>query len=77
MKTDKLEDASQKILALAGIKINGENPWDITIHNRKFYQKVLSQGSLGLGESYMMVGGIVSDLMCSSPNYFVLKQKAK
>ncbi len=41
------------ILALADIKINGSRPWDITIHNDEFYPMVLSQGSLGLGESYM------------------------
>jgi cyclopropane-fatty-acyl-phospholipid synthase len=49
MKTDKFEDASQKLLSLAEIKVNGDNPWDIKVHNKKFYQRVLSQGSLGLG----------------------------
>ena len=53
MKTDKLKNRSEKILSLAGIKINGNNPWDIKVHNEKFYQRVLTQGSLGLGESYM------------------------
>lgn len=53
MKTDKLENTTQKLLSLAGIKINGDNPWDIRVHNEKFYQRVLTQGSLGLGESYM------------------------
>lgn len=37
----------------AGIQINGKNPYDIQIHNSKFYDRVLAQGSLGLGESYM------------------------
>lgn len=41
------------ILALADITINGSNPWDIQVSNRHFYRRVLSQGSLGLGESYM------------------------
>jgi cyclopropane-fatty-acyl-phospholipid synthase len=53
MKRDKFEDAAQKLLSLAGIRVNGDNPWDIKIHNKQFYQRVLSQGSLGLGESYM------------------------
>lgn len=43
----------QKLLAQAGIQINGSGPADITIHNEKFYDRVLAQGSLGLGESYM------------------------
>ena len=43
----------EKILSFAGININGNNPWDIRVHNEKFYQRVLTQGSFGLGESYM------------------------
>ena len=48
-----LKNKAEKILSLAGIKINGDNPWDIKVHNEKFYQRVLAEGSLGLGESYM------------------------
>lgn len=47
------KDKVQSILALADIKINGDRPWDIQVHNEKFYPKVLSGGSLALGESYM------------------------
>lgn len=32
---------------------NGKNPWDIQVHDNRFYKRVLTQGSLGLGESYM------------------------
>jgi cyclopropane-fatty-acyl-phospholipid synthase len=53
MKTDKFEDTAKQLLSLAGIEINGNKPWDISIHNEKFYQTVLSQGNMGLGESYM------------------------
>jgi len=53
MKTNKFEDTAQQLLSLAGIQINGNNPWDIRVHNNKFYQRVLSQSNLGLGESYM------------------------
>ncbi len=48
-----MKDQAQKVLKQAGIKINGKNPWDIQVKNNKFYQRVISQGSLGLGESYM------------------------
>ncbi len=44
---------AQKILQKAGIVINGNNDWDIVVKNEKFYNEVLSRGSLGLGESYM------------------------
>ena len=32
---------------------NGNNLWDIQVHDTRFYKRVLTQGSLGLGESYM------------------------
>jgi cyclopropane-fatty-acyl-phospholipid synthase len=53
MQTNRFEAATQELLSLAGIKINGDDPWDIRVHDPSFYQRVLSQGSLGLGESYM------------------------
>lgn len=35
------------------IKINGDRPWDIQVHNEDLFQRVLREGSLGLGEAYM------------------------
>lgn len=43
----------KKLLQPTGIEINGKNPWDIKIKNPKLYDRIKSQGSLGLGESYM------------------------
>ncbi len=43
----------EKLLKFAEVEINGNNPWDITVHNERMYERVLAQGSLGLGESYM------------------------
>lgn len=48
-----MEKAVQKLLDDADIEINGSRPWDIKVHNPKFYSRVLSGGSLALGESYM------------------------
>lgn len=31
----------------------GDNPWDIKVHNPKFYERLICKGSLGLGESYV------------------------
>lgn len=47
------KDTIQKILSLADITINGARPWDIQVHDERLYGRVLSHGSLGLGESYM------------------------
>lgn len=42
-----------EMLSMAGIEINGSRPFDIQIKNPNFFKRVLQQGSLGLGESYM------------------------
>jgi cyclopropane-fatty-acyl-phospholipid synthase len=44
---------AEDILALAGVKINGNNPWDIQVNNDGFYRKALTEGELGVGETYM------------------------
>jgi cyclopropane-fatty-acyl-phospholipid synthase len=51
--SQRYEAFAKKILDQAGVEINGPNPWDIQVHNPDFFQRVMRQGSLGLGESYM------------------------
>ena len=46
-------DLIHEILASAGIEINGPMPWDLRINDERFYHRILIDGSLGLGESYM------------------------
>jgi cyclopropane-fatty-acyl-phospholipid synthase len=41
------------LLASAGVGVNGANPWDIQVHDERFFERVLRDASLGLGESYM------------------------
>ncbi|MFH1749520.1 MAG: cyclopropane fatty acyl phospholipid synthase [bacterium] len=43
----------ESLLSSAGITVNGNNPCDLQIHNENFYSRVLREGALGLGESYM------------------------
>ena len=49
----QLEKYIAKNLASANIKINGDRPWDIKINDARFYPRIILQGSLGLGESYV------------------------
>ncbi|SFQ98541.1 MULTISPECIES: cyclopropane fatty acyl phospholipid synthase [unclassified Enterobacter] len=44
---------TSELLNRAGIHINGPAPSDIQVKNPHFFKRVLQQGSLGLGESYM------------------------
>ncbi len=41
------------ILNSADIEIGGNRPQDIIVHNEDFYKRILTKGTLGLGESYM------------------------
>ncbi|MFQ3788145.1 cyclopropane fatty acyl phospholipid synthase [Halomonas sp. A29] len=41
------------LLEGSGITLNGEAPWDPQIYHPDFCSRILRQGSLGLGESYM------------------------
>lgn len=42
----------QELFLQADVQIGGSRPWDIVVHNDAFYDRVLRDGSLGLGESY-------------------------
>lgn len=48
-----LIETVNEYLDVAGIRINGGRPWDIAVHDERFFPAVLSEGALGLGESYM------------------------
>jgi cyclopropane-fatty-acyl-phospholipid synthase len=41
------------LLDTADIAIDGKRPWDIQVHDNRFYRRVLRDADLGLGESYM------------------------
>jgi len=63
MATQRLEQAAPfetsvartvaRLLAGADVRIGGDRPWDITVHEPLTFRRLLSQGSLGLGESYL------------------------
>ncbi len=44
---------ANELLSRAGITINGAAPYDLQVKNPHFFKRVLQEGSLGLGESYM------------------------
>ena len=49
----KLKTYISKLLETASITLNGNNPWDIQVHNDAFYKAILKNPSLGLVETYM------------------------
>ncbi len=53
MPQDKFRQKVEGLLSFADVKIDGDRPWDIQVHNDKLYARLLANGSLGLCESYM------------------------
>jgi len=53
MSTKKTELLIKELFESAGIKVNGNNQWDIQVHDERIYDRLLRDSSLGLGESYM------------------------
>ncbi len=43
----------EELLAYADIKINGDRPSDIQVLDDRFYSRIIKDGALGFGESYM------------------------
>lgn len=46
------EKVAREILARAGVTLGGGGALDITVHDQRFFDRVLSERELGLGESY-------------------------
>ncbi len=51
--TSQSEIIIRQLFESAGIEVNGNNPWDIQVHDPRFYNRILREVELGLGESYM------------------------
>ena len=43
----------EALLDEAGVRVDGGRDWDLQVHDDRLYARLLAQGSLGLGESYM------------------------
>lgn len=45
--------AVEQLFRVADIQIDGTRPWDIHVHDERFFARVLASGTLGFGEAYM------------------------
>jgi cyclopropane-fatty-acyl-phospholipid synthase len=50
------EHRVESLLALADVQVDGDRAWDMRVHDRAIFPRILLQGSLGLGETYMEQG---------------------
>lgn len=46
-------DTIKDLFAQVDIQLNGQRPWDIQVHDEAFYNRLMRDGSLGFGESYV------------------------
>ena len=53
LKSSRSQKLIEPMLREAGIRINGSQPWDITIHDARFFDRFIRDGTLGAGESYV------------------------
>ncbi|NOY38265.1 MAG: cyclopropane fatty acyl phospholipid synthase [Chlorobi bacterium] len=49
----KPKEFVKELIRDSGITLNGDNPWDIHVHDERFYRRLITDGVLGVGESYM------------------------
>ncbi|MEW6036660.1 MAG: cyclopropane fatty acyl phospholipid synthase [Pseudomonadota bacterium] len=50
---DFCRERFESLLEQAGIRIDGDRPWDIRVHDPAFFRRMFADASLGLGESYV------------------------
>ena len=50
---DQWYGLAQRLFYEADIEFNGSRPFDIQVNDNRFFKRVLQQGALGLGETYM------------------------
>ncbi len=53
VQSDENWRRAAELLATAGITVGGRKPWDMQVHHPATFDRILTRGSLGLGESYM------------------------
>jgi cyclopropane-fatty-acyl-phospholipid synthase len=49
----RLRQHFERLVEPADIRIDGDRPWDVRVHDDRLFQRVLAHGTLGLGEAYM------------------------
>jgi hypothetical protein len=56
-RASEAESIVRELFAHADIQFGGTRAWDITVHDSRFYERVLRDASVGFGEAYMGTGG--------------------
>ncbi len=49
----RLQRKAERLLATADVRLNGDRPWDLQVHDPRLFARVFAHGTLGFGEAYM------------------------
>lgn len=49
----KAEAKVVQLLSSAGVTVNGEQPWDMQVHDKRLFRRIMKEPSLGVGEGYV------------------------
>ena len=52
-RSQRATSVVRELFGLAGVTIGGSTPGDISVHDDRFYDRLLRDASIGLGEAYM------------------------
>lgn len=48
-----VERLIERMVDGSDIRVDGDRPWDVRVHDTRLYRRVLTTGTLGMGEAYM------------------------
>ena len=52
-RTSRERHVAQTLLDVADIRLDGDRPYDMRVHDSRLFRRVLAEGSLGVGDSYV------------------------
>lgn len=53
VQKSRAETLVTELMMKADVVVNGSRPWDITVHDPRFFDRMIRYGQLGIGEAYM------------------------
>ena len=52
MADSRYKAEAERLLAVAGVAIDGPYPWDMQVHDERLYARIFAEGTLGFCEAY-------------------------
>ncbi|MEO6570173.1 MAG: cyclopropane fatty acyl phospholipid synthase [Ilumatobacteraceae bacterium] len=75
MIASTLRGRFERLMEPADVRVDGDRPWDVRIHDERLFARVLATGTLGFGDAYMdgwWSCGAIDELVCRSARHRVV-----